>query len=257
MELKQQVKSFCENAKQMIDKRGQELNDQICELCREGTDSIRSILKFKEIQADMKESFENIHSLGAYALIEAKITKFIRVQRDFNELKHNFSENVKTLHLVQVHGLDEGIKDLEIEVSNIGNVLREPSRILSVRFSNLGTEGPNGPTSVDTYYSDQPDLNGKVTLVNGIQQWTVPFDGRFLITAAGAAGGSNPYNNSIRAGYGAEVSGVFQLNKGTVECSFIIFRKKFYLSLIIYRRLVCSRFEHEYSLTCGCWRKWM
>ncbi|KAG2394188.1 hypothetical protein C9374_003952 [Naegleria lovaniensis] len=210
---REQVKSFCDNAKRMIDQRGQELEERINELCQEGTDALRSILGLKEAQADLKRTFEDMESLGSFALLEAKTTKFVQVERQFNKLKNNYSGHFEKLHQVQVEGLEEGLQELQKKLSSIGNV---KAHNFSVTFSNLGAEGATGPTNIGTHYSDQLFLHGKVTHRDGIQQWKVPFDGDFVITAAGAAGGSNPYKTSIRAGYGAEVRGVFHLTKETI-----------------------------------------
>ena len=56
-------------------------------------------------------------------------------------------------------------------------------------FTNLGTSGRLGPTSLGSHYSGQRH-DGQVTLVSGIQQWTVPYTGDYRIEAIGAAGGT-------------------------------------------------------------------
>jgi hypothetical protein len=55
-------------------------------------------------------------------------------------------------------------------------------------FTNLGTNGRNGPTSLGTHYVGQ-EHEYMVTVSNGIQYWTVPYSGTYQITAVGAAGG--------------------------------------------------------------------
>ena len=55
-------------------------------------------------------------------------------------------------------------------------------------FTNLNGSGRLGPTSLGSYYKGQ-DQDGQVTLVNGIQHWTVPSTGDYRIEAIGAAGG--------------------------------------------------------------------
>ena len=86
-------------------------------------------------------------------------------------------------------------------------------------FTTLGATGRKGPKKVGHHYNNNPLLKGKVTLSKGIQSWIVPSSGDFLITCAGASGGNNKYANTnlnLREGYGAVVSGVFTLMKGTV-----------------------------------------
>src|SRR5690606_13525413 len=49
------------------------------------------------------------------------------------------------------------------------------------------------------------NLNGSVTVANGIQSWTVPLSGLYRITAVGAQGGG------AMGGFGAVVEGDFSL----------------------------------------------
>ena len=81
-------------------------------------------------------------------------------------------------------------------------------------FTNLGASGRLGPTSLGSYYSGQ-DHDGQVTLVSGIQQWTVPETGDYRIEAIGAAGGYGlESNNGQYRGRGARLRGNFRLSKG-------------------------------------------
>ena len=64
-------------------------------------------------------------------------------------------------------------------------------------------------------------LEGKVTLNNGIQIWTVPVTGTYVIEATGGSGGngthktqSNPLPWTL-GGLGAKITGFFQLSQGT------------------------------------------
>ena len=81
-------------------------------------------------------------------------------------------------------------------------------------FTNLGASGRLGPTSLGSYYSGQVH-DGQVTLVSGIQQWTVPHTGDYRIEAIGAAGGYGlRSNNGQYRGRGARIKGTFRLSKG-------------------------------------------
>ena len=81
-------------------------------------------------------------------------------------------------------------------------------------FTNLGASGRLGPTSLGSYYSGQVH-DGQVTLVSGIQQWTVPHIGDYRIEAIGAAGGYGlNSNNGQYRGRGARIEGTFRLFKG-------------------------------------------
>ena len=83
-------------------------------------------------------------------------------------------------------------------------------------FTNLGASGRLGPTSLGSYYSGQ-DHDGQVTLVSGIQRWTVPYTGAYKIEAVGASGGYGRYSNSRQyRGRGARMIGTFRLSKGEI-----------------------------------------
>ena len=57
--------------------------------------------------------------------------------------------------------------------------------------------------------------DGQVTMVSGIQQWTVPHTGDYRIEAIGAAGGYGlNSNNGQYRGRGARIKGTFRLSKG-------------------------------------------
>ena len=81
-------------------------------------------------------------------------------------------------------------------------------------FTNLGASGRLPPTSLGSYYNGQ-DHDGQVTLVSGIQRWTVPYTGDYRIEAVGAAGGYDTKSNGgIFRGRGARMEGTFNLSQG-------------------------------------------
>ena len=78
-------------------------------------------------------------------------------------------------------------------------------------FTNCSKTGKYGPnqTECNTAYSGT-NLNGEVTVNNGIQEWTVPSNGTYTIVAYGAQGGGP------QGGLGAKISGQFTLSAGEV-----------------------------------------
>ena len=78
-------------------------------------------------------------------------------------------------------------------------------------FTNCSATGKNGPTqsNCNTAYAST-DLNGEVSVSNGIQTWIVPANATYTITAYGAQGGGT------HGGLGAKISGQFTLNAGDV-----------------------------------------
>ena len=83
-------------------------------------------------------------------------------------------------------------------------------------FTNASATGRFGPsqTQINTAYSGT-NLDGDVTInTQGIQEWTVPSTGTYLIEVFGAQGGSaNNYSNS-NGGLGASIIGEVSLNAG-------------------------------------------
>ncbi|XP_068737341.1 loricrin-like isoform X1 [Montipora capricornis] len=80
-------------------------------------------------------------------------------------------------------------------------------------FTTLGASGRLGPTSIGSYYRGK-DHDGQVTVVSGIQRWTVPYTSDYRIEALGAAGGYDKHSNSSHRGRGARMIGTFGLIKG-------------------------------------------
>lgn len=77
-------------------------------------------------------------------------------------------------------------------------------------FTACGQTGPTGPsdTQCATAYT-ATTLAGEVTVIDGIQQWTVPATGTYRIVVAGAAGSSS-------GGFGgARMEGDFALTQGS------------------------------------------
>jgi hypothetical protein len=84
------------------------------------------------------------------------------------------------------------------------------------RFTTCGAVGPTGPTedTCATHYdlAGAAWSPGEITVQDGIQTWTVPFDGRYRITAAGASGGSP--RDDHEGGGGAVIGASFTLKAG-------------------------------------------
>lgn len=91
-------------------------------------------------------------------------------------------------------------------------------------FTNCSSTGINGPSQSDcnTAYTST-DLNGEVTVNNGIQEWTVPYTDTYVIEVWGAKGGyaGSCDNGQIggtacRGVNGARMKGTFSLTKGEI-----------------------------------------
>ena len=89
-------------------------------------------------------------------------------------------------------------------------------------FTNAGAEGQNGPllgACISEYagadWASDPAFFSMTT--QGIQEWTVPYTGDFLIEAYGAQGGNDTYTaNPEEGGLGAKMQGEFSLVEGQV-----------------------------------------
>ncbi len=85
------------------------------------------------------------------------------------------------------------------------------------QFTNCGKTGKSGPSQSNcntAYFST--DLEGEVTVSNGIQSWTVPYTGTYTITVYGAQGSIGSSSSSKAGGKGAKISGEFSLTKNDV-----------------------------------------
>ena len=82
-------------------------------------------------------------------------------------------------------------------------------------FTTLDGKEETGPTSTSGYAGTS--LDGKVALSNGIQIWSVPVTGRYIIEVYGASGanGTDSIQSEWRiGGLGAKMEGTFALAKG-------------------------------------------
>ena len=74
----------------------------------------------------------------------------------------------------------------------------------SFTFTNGGATGRNGPTSfaADSSYTSQPWYSTYFSVASGIQNWTAPATGNYLIRAAGAAGEGGGWMRGAAGGAG-------------------------------------------------------
>lgn len=107
-----------------------------------------------------------------------------------------------------------------IAVTLVGGGFAGPAQAgTTYTFTNAGQTGPTGPTQsqVNSAYTNTP-LAGTVSVISGIQTWTVPFTGTYRITANGAQGGD--FNAGAQGGQlggrGAVIAGDFSLQQGDV-----------------------------------------
>ena len=86
-------------------------------------------------------------------------------------------------------------------------------------FTTLGARGADGPTSTAGYQGTS--LEDQVILNRGIQIWTVPVTGSYVIEASGASGANGTEDVSVspfpwkRGGLGAKITGTFRVIQGT------------------------------------------
>ena len=82
-------------------------------------------------------------------------------------------------------------------------------------FTTLDGKEETGPASTSGFAGTS--LDGKVTLSNGTQIWSVPVTGRYIIEAFGASGANGTDFNQSEwriGGLGAKMEGTFALLKG-------------------------------------------
>ncbi|XP_039261433.2 uncharacterized protein LOC120337640 [Styela clava] len=88
----------------------------------------------------------------------------------------------------------------------------EPVVELRWDFSDCGQSGRFGPTQemCDVVYTDT-NLEGDIQVDNGVQIWTVPVSGLYLVTARGPSGASTTSRNP---GKGADITAEFHMTEG-------------------------------------------
>ena len=99
-----------------------------------------------------------------------------------------------------------------VRITKHYNFLEKASKFV---FTTLDGKEETGPTSTSGYAGTS--LDGKVTLSHGIQIWSVPVTGRYIIEASGASGanGTDSIQSEWRiGGLGAKMEGTFALAKG-------------------------------------------
>jgi len=87
-------------------------------------------------------------------------------------------------------------------------------------FTNAAATGSNGPTLYQLKIAYTPTWTDSSNYLNvttqGIQEWTVPKNGLYRITAAGAQGATGTRNGTQYGGKGAKMRGDFSLTQGQV-----------------------------------------
>jgi hypothetical protein len=104
--------------------------------------------------------------------------------------------------------------------SSVSLLVEEPPPWTSAEFGSCTEGGAFGPgqSLCDTAYTGT-SLEGAVSVEYGIQLWTVPYSGTYLITASGAEGGTSTGESggtSYAGGLGSMMEGSFQLAAGEI-----------------------------------------
>ena len=172
-------------------------------LYEQSLDKIENIKHLKKIHSDFdsfKAKFDNLKN----KINDMKIIKVNSFQAFIMTIKKKFE-------MMYIKTSDFKISDIKIVDNKIldNKILQE----VEFNFSTLGMKGRFGPISLKLY--EKTNLEYKVTLIKGIQQWMVPYTGKYRIKAAGAEGGIAGRINP-KAGKGSIMEGTFQLEKDTV-----------------------------------------
>lgn len=112
------------------------------------------------------------------------------------------------------------IKELSFDFTLLIASVSRLYSFITATFTSGGTTGRNGPSlanarngltgsGVDAWKNNTSFFN----VIDGVQYWTVPQTGTYIISAWGAQGGTS---GSQRGGYGARIQGTFSLIEGQV-----------------------------------------
>ena len=114
------------------------------------------------------------------------------------------------------------VNDTTMYVHNFGSffLLVDDWRATNYTFTTLGAKGEIGPISTSGYLGTP--LEGRLNLSNGIQIWTVPVTGSYVIEATGGSGANGSFDHPHMGplpwrlgGLGARIRGTFHLVQGT------------------------------------------
>jgi len=141
---------------------------------------------------------------------------------ELNEMKNEYDRRINDLENIKIKGLEQQkaeyeskIKDLNSSITNLRNdikpkddQIRNLTEIRQWIFGSCGASGRFGPNQSQC---DQTYGKGFVSVENGIQIWSVPYNGKFRINAKGAQGGNGA---GKIGGLGASITGTLSLSKG-------------------------------------------
>ena len=139
----------------------------------------------------------------------------------------NFVKNTPVIFIDRLYPLTDIISgknfwfNVTVNVSclnaNCGeiNVTLDPAAIVAYNFTTCGVSGTTGPSQANCVSAyTGTSLAGLVNVSGGIQNWTVPTTGTYIIEAYGSQGGTNTGSGGKNGGLGAKIVGQFSLNAG-------------------------------------------
>ena len=119
----------------------------------------KSLLLF-EINIQQNENIHHLQKINIY--FDNLITKYEKNIKTWKTI-----DAIKILSLSPIKKIQDEIDGLHIQII----------RDLEFNFTTLGAKGRYGPSSLEGYKNTS--LEGKITLLNGIQEWKVPFNGNY------------------------------------------------------------------------------
>jgi hypothetical protein len=116
------------------------------------------------------------------------------------------------------------LNNVYVPVTVVDNLTGNLYTFTTFTFTNAGATGNNGPTLANclasyntTTFSWLSNTSYFNVSTRGVQQWTIPSNGTYEITAAGAAGGDNiQASPNIKGGEGAIIKTRVDLTKGDI-----------------------------------------
>jgi hypothetical protein len=153
-----------------------------------------------EIERDIGTGFELLETLSA------NTTSY--TDTDTTSFEYD------STYIYRIRAYNDYSGTIYTDYSNEAFIILSEISEFSLQFTNCGSTGRYGPSQseVNNTYSGT-ELEGQVTVSNGIQYWIVPYTGTYTIEVKGADGGKTTYYN-YQGGEGAYMSGDFELIAG-------------------------------------------
>ncbi|XP_066270894.1 E3 ubiquitin-protein ligase TRIM45-like [Branchiostoma lanceolatum] len=184
------------------------------------SDSVESTLGCLSSTVDFSQKVvehgSDFDVMNVYADVTARLASLLKcptpdIPDDISDVTFHpqMKRKVREIDLGNIVGATSSITDRPVAEEETV----QDQTTVCMKFTTLGATGRLGPTTLGNHYRGHR-YEHLVTLHNGIQRFSIPETGTYIIEAAGAAAGWGPFDPNSARGRGAVLRGTFQLKQG-------------------------------------------